>query len=238
MLKNDLVLIIAGHYCVATDYSALSNLAETEINSLMLGIEHYQYSLQQGQQVKLVIWVNDIGIAPMEREQYQQSYQLPDNYADLLKQADIPENNIIIRFESRARNRASKIVGQLKRRYPDVINELSADDNELTRCVDSELCISKDIAQTVLSINDIKGFPLVIKEGGAAKCCAILAIFFSELVQSFQPVKIIGIFNFVYTERIKLGMYVAQMLLEFNTPVHCSFCDETHVISTKEFIVN
>jgi len=235
MSCNNLVLIIAGHYCIASDYSALSNLAETEINSLILGIEHYQDALQQGQQAKLVIWINDIGITPMEREQYQRSYRLPYNYANLLMQADMPENDIIIRFESRARNRASKIVGQLKRRYPDVISELFADDSGLIRCVDTESCFSNNTKQKVLTIQDEIGSPLVIKEGDSAKCCAILAQFFSELERVYQPVKIISVFNFFYTERIKLGLYVADTLLEFNTPVYCSFCDETSVITNSDF---
>ena len=236
MVNNDLVLVIAGHYCVSADYSELSHQAESEINSLVLGIDQYQDHLQRGNLVKLVIWVNDIGITPMEREQYQQTYQLPDNYAALIKQANIALESVIIRFESQARNRASKLVRQLKRLHPHLISELSASEAELVRCVDYEICPADEPTKTVLTIKNAKGLPLVIKEGGAAKCCAILATFFSELEIQFKPVKMIAVFNFLYTERIKAGMYVAQTLLDFNTPVSCIFCDERQQISSELFI--
>jgi hypothetical protein len=227
------VLIIAGHYCVANDYAELSNLAETEINSLNIGIEQYYYYLQQGNQVKLVIWVNDIGLTTIERQQFQQNYQIPDNYADLLIKSGIESANIIIRFESRARNRASKIVRQIKRDFPELITELSADDTELVRCVDSDFCSREQAATMVLAIHDDKGLPLVIKEGGAAKCCAILATFFNELVAQFQPLKIIAVFNFVYQERIKAGYYVACTLLNFNSSLDLLFCNEDQIVKEE-----
>jgi hypothetical protein len=47
---------------------------------------------------------------------------------------------------------------------------------------------------------------------------------------SFQPKKIFGVFNFVYKERIKAGLFVAQTLLDFDTPTNCVFCNETQTI--------
>ncbi len=234
--EANLVLIIAGHYCVANDYAELSNFAETEITSLKIGIEQYHYYLQLGNQVKLVIWVNDIGLTALERQQFHQSYQIPDNYMGILKEAEIDLSNIIIRFESRARNRASKIVRQIKRDFPELITELASDDSALVRCLESDVCSNEQHASMVLTINDERGLPLVIKEGSAAKCCAILATFFSELLVQFQPLKIIGVFNFIYQERIKAGHYVASRLLKFNLPMAILFCNEKQIIKEERYV--
>lgn len=231
MTKDNVVLIIAGHYCVSEAYSDLSHLSETEVMSLRMGIEQYQSYNKQGIEAKLVIWVNDIGLEPHDRKRYQQNYQLPSNYADLIKQDDISLNNIVIRFESQARNRASKVVRQLKKLQPDLIKEQSSKNRNLKRCVDADICSEKP----VITIDDRNGFPLVIKEGGAAKCCAIFATFLTELVTTFQPVIIVGVFNFVYIERIKTGIYVAQSLFNFDTPARILFCDERRMIHSEEF---
>ncbi|NOQ81216.1 MAG: hypothetical protein GQ548_01655 [Methylophaga sp.] len=234
MREGNLILVIAGHYSVSEDYSELSHLAKTEVNSLRIGIKNYQHYLKLKYSVRLVIWINDIGLTPLERKQYQQFYTLPDNYTALLKEAAIPLDKVVIRFESQSRNRASKLVRQLKRQYPEVITELASSNSELKRCINTDLCEPNATGQTVLTIDDGNGFPLVIKEGGAAKCCAILALFFTELAQTFQPIKIIGVFNFLYVERIKAGLYVAQSLLDFNIANSFLFCDETRLIHSEE----
>ncbi len=232
-----MVLIIAGHYCVAEDYAELSHLAETEITSLKLGIEQYQSNLQQGSKVRLLIWVNDIGINPVQRERLHQHYVIPRNYADIISQAGILLSDVIIRFESQTRNRASKLLRQLKRHQPNLITEQSAENNQLIRCIDSHNCTSNSDNKLVLTINDSQGKPLVIKEGGAAKCCAILATFFSGLSDEFEAVKMIAVFNALYIERIKSGIYVAHTLLNFNTPFKALFCDESQTINSDYYSI-
>ena len=232
-MSNDLILVIAGHYCVSADYADLSNLADTEIHSLELGIEQYQQYKEQGLSVKLVIWVNDIGLEPQQRERLLQDYHLPSNYSELLTQAKIFDRDIIVRFESRARNRASKWIRKLKHDQTSVIYELSASNTHLIRCIDAEQCHTKEATKTVLCIDDKQGQPLVIKEGGAAKCCAILATFFNELEEKYQVIKMIGIFNFLYVKRIHAGQFVAQTLLDFDTPMEFLFCDETKLVKTE-----
>jgi len=236
---KDIVLIIAGHYCVSADYAELSHHAETEVTSLRLGIQQYLNKQEEGKSVKLVIWVNDIGISPVERKLFQQHYSIPDNYLNLITQAGINPSDVIIYFESQTRNRASKLVRHLKRDQANLVKEVSAIDRHLIRCVESDSPISAtDDTKTVLTINDPRDKPLVIKENGAAKCCAILATFFSELENQFQSIEMIAIFNVLYIERIKAGIYVAQTLFDFATPINTLFCNETQIVMTEQHINN
>jgi len=232
---KDTVLIIAGHYCVSADYAELSNHAETEVTSLILGIEQYLNIQNQGKLAVFVIWVNDIGINPVERKAFQQHYSIPDNYSNLIIKAGIRLPDVIIQFESQTRNRASKLVRHLKRDQANLIKEVQATECHLIRCVESDSLIStSDETKMVLTISDSQDKPLVIKENGAAKCCAILATFFSELEQQFQGVEMIAIFNVLYIERIKAGIYVAQTLFNFGTPISTLFCNETRIVMTEQ----
>ena len=230
-----MILIIAGHYCISEDYAELSHLAKTEIMSLKLGVEQYQNKQQQGRKVRLLIWVNDIGINPVERERLHQYYVIPKNYAEIISQAGILLSDVIIRFESQTRNRASKLLRQLKRQHPHLITEHSSTNKQLIRCVDSEPCTSESDNKLVLTIKDSQGKPLVIKEGGAAKCCAILATFFSGLSEEFEVTNMVAVFNALYIERIKSGIYVAHTLLNFNTPFKVLFCDEFQTVNSNYY---
>jgi len=67
-------------------------------------------------------------------------------------------------------------------------------------------------------IDNTDAQPLIIKPNGTATCCSIFKSFFSALSHQFQAVEIIAIFNFIYIERIKNDIYVAQTLLDFDKP--------------------
>jgi hypothetical protein len=233
---SEMVLIVAGHYCISSVLSDLSHLAESELTSFRLGTEKYLTYRREGYQARLIVWVNDIGILPLERAKLQANYQLPDNYLSVLDEAEISIDDVVIRFESQSRNKASKCLRQMKRQYPQIITETSSLDDGLIRCVDNEQC-SELLESQVLTINNDDGGTLVIKEGGAAKCCAILATFFSDLNNHFKPVKVIGIFNFIYIERIKAGMFVAQSLYSYTTPTTQIFNDGQHVLMTETYNV-
>ena len=69
--------ILGGHYCVAPDLEDLSSDAETEQNTFAFSAELSAAIKRLGKHADLVLWVNDIGIDPVERSQLKEQYCLP-----------------------------------------------------------------------------------------------------------------------------------------------------------------
>jgi hypothetical protein len=77
-------VIIAGHYCLSDTLSELSNSGESEYNTFLFGVLLTKKLLLMGNKPSLVLFVNDIGIDPIDRADIKTNYNIPDNYKHLL----------------------------------------------------------------------------------------------------------------------------------------------------------
>ena len=60
----DSSVVVAGHYCLAEAMQDLSHDGVEEVSSFQLGAKLVAATLDSGGQSRLILWVNDIGIAP------------------------------------------------------------------------------------------------------------------------------------------------------------------------------
>ncbi|CAH9050771.1 hypothetical protein PSECIP111854_00599 [Pseudoalteromonas sp. CIP111854] len=222
---NKEVAILAGHYCVAPQLSELSHEGEAEHFSFALGIAVYRALVKQSITARLILWVNDIGISSEQREQLKQQFALPQNYVSILQHAQIPVTTVEVIFESASRNKASTLLRQKIKQNPEGFQKLTSEDPDLVRCIDLDSC-SIEVGKSVYAITGPEGLPLVMKEGSNPKCNLILATLFYRIAQSNPDLLFVNIFNDIYIERIRLGIFVAKQVYELPQPFINLFCDD------------
>jgi hypothetical protein len=219
-------VIVAGHYSVAAHMSDFSDTGPAELMSFALGAELVQRSMAHGRISRVVLWINDIGIDQVERAKLRQQYAIPDNYATVIKNANLNEDNIKVMYESSTRNKASTTLRKLYTRKPHLFTRIDASEKELVRCVNNNTCAFEErtgeIAYVIRGPNNEQ---LVIKEGPNPKCNLILATLFHDLTELFAPSIIVNIFNDIYEYRITLGEHVARTIFGLSTPIMNVFCD-------------
>lgn len=219
-------VIIAGHYCMAAHMQELSSTGDAEIMCFELGVQLLKRALSNGNHHDLVIWVNDIGINRQQRERMKETYTLPDNYQRVLDSHGLDSSNVTVMFESSMRNKASTLVKKILKQQPGRLTKVHANNANLVRCVQNIGCdLSMQTENHAYVIEGPNKEQLVIKEGPAPKCNLILATFFNELATMFSPQHFVNIFNDVYAYRLRLGVHVANNLLNNTITMTNILCD-------------
>lgn len=227
-LNNSRITIIAGHYCIADDLSDLSNEGETEQFSFELGVSTYKELKVSGNMPTLVLWINDIGINVEQRKLLKESYVIPKNYERILKEHSIEKSEVSILFESTARNKASVLFRKSYKRTPKKYKIFSSNEESLVRCIDNSHCeVEED--KKVYAISGPDGLPIVMKEGNNPKCNLILGTLFYSIIKTYKSDIILNIFNDIYIDRLRLGMFVGKNVYDFNTRFINFFCDEEKI---------
>lgn len=224
------VAVVAGHYCVAPELEDLSHEGDAETLSFQKGLEAQAALRAGGRQAVLCLWVNDIGISAAQRAQMKEGYRVPDNYARLARAAGVPASDILVLFESAARNKASTLLRKLSKSMPALFRRHHSSESGLMRCVEGASCeIGQD--QWAYVIDGPEGENLVVKEGPNPKCNLILATLFLGLSQQHGCDGIVNVFNSIYVNRIRLGAYVFDRLFASVNPVVFDhyFCDEARI---------
>ncbi len=222
------ISIIAGHYCVAPDLSDLSNEGESEIFSFKLGVSVYCELKKMNVSSKLILWINDIGIDKIQRKQLKENYTIPDNYLKILNNKDLSKSEVNVVFESTSRNQASVLFRKVYKRTPDKFKIYSSNDQSLIRCIDNDVCVIEE-NKKAYTIEDIDGSPIVMKEGSNPKCNLILGTLFRSIIKTYNSDVILNIFNDIYIDRIRLGVYVGTQVYDINTKFINFFCDEDSI---------
>lgn len=221
------IAVVAGHYCVAPELTELSNEGDAETLSFQEGLKVHAALHAAGKQVLLCLWVNDIGISTTQRAHMKGAYQVPENYARLARAAGIPVSDILVLFESTARNKASTLLRKLNKSTPTLFRSHRSDESSLMRCVEGVSCeVAPD--QRAYVIDGPEGENLVVKEGPNPKCNLILASLFLGLRQQHGCDGMVNIFNSIYVNRIRLGAFVFTQLFADTNPLVFEhyFCDE------------
>lgn len=218
--------ILAGHYCVNKEFEELGPDNDAELTSFEIGLELLIDLRLKGKEVKLYLWINDIGIAPEERERFKSHFTLPEPYENLVrnKSCQSIKDHFVILFESTIRNRASGIVKKVRKESPHLFDECESNDPRLIRCVDSQGCGLSD-GKKVYTIKSRSGAPIVVKEGPNPKCNLILATLFDVILTRNGSGRIINVFNSIYSNRIELGQYVYEKLFSKPSSNLNIFCD-------------
>ena len=224
------VAVVAGHYCVAPELEDLSSRGDAETLSFQKGLEVHAALRDGGRQSVVCLWVNDIGISSGQRAQMKASYQIPDNYVQLAHQAGVAASDIQVLFESAARNKASTLLRKLSKNMPELFRRHHSSESGLMRCVEGVSCeIGQD--QRAYVIDGPEGENLVVKEGPNPKCNLVLATLFLGLREQHGCDGIVNVFNSIYVNRIRLGVYVFERLFSRVSPVVFDhyFCDEARI---------
>jgi len=202
--------VIAGHYCLAEHLRDLSHDGESEELSFLAGVHVYARLRALNRPAVLLLWINDIGLDPITRQRIKESYQIPDNYATILDQFGVPAKDVDVQFESTARNKASVWFRKIYDQNPEKFQVFTSSEKTLIRCVDPvDVCALESDAKAY-TIPTALGEPLVMKEGPHPKCNLILATLFAMAVRRRGIQRFVNIFNDIYCERIRLGIYVAR----------------------------
>ena len=223
--------IIAGHYCVAEELEDLSHQSPAEQLSFDKGAKLLRTMKDNGKEGVLVLWVNDIGIDKVKREQLKVNYQLPENYRIILEKYSLGEDSVEVVFESSMRNKASTSLRKIAKTKSNILTKVDPRDPSLIRCINKETCeIGGPTAGHVYAVEGPDKDMLVVKEGTNPKCNLILGTFLTEVAKRHSPDAIVNIFNAIYTSRIRFGVHVANHLLDNKVDVHNFFCDEDKVM--------
>jgi hypothetical protein len=232
LFLNKRISIVAGHYCVASDLSDLSNEGTSELFSFKLGIRTHKILKEKNISSKLVLWINDIGIDQIQRQQLKENYKIPDNYSEILMNEGISPSEILIIFESTSRNQASVLFRKVYKKTPSKFKIFSSNDKSLVRCIDNDNCtIEED--KKVYAIEDPKGNPIVMKEGTNPKCNLILGSLFRSIINTNSSDIVINIFNDIYIDRIRLGIFVGTQVYDLKVKFVNFFCDEDSVFEEE-----
>lgn len=221
------VAIVAGHYCVSEGLPELSNTGAPETMSFLAGAKLVKHLQRQEQKSVLLLWINDIGICPVERAALKEASRIPNNYLGILESEGLSTEVVTVMFESSMRNKASTDLRKILKKKPDIFRRLPSDRPGLVRCIDPVLCsIEGDIDERFVYVVDgPKGEELVVKEGPNPKCNFILANLISQIIKSYRSTKIVHIFNDLYMSRIGLGVHVAHLLYDVRADFTNLFCD-------------
>lgn len=234
--SNQEIIIFAGHYCISPELADLSSEGETESFSFELGIRLYQSLLKHDLKPRMILWVNDIGINAEERNAIKESFTIPENYCQTLKNAGVNQDAVKVVFESSSRNKASTLLRKRMKKTPEKFKKYNSGDSNLIRCIDMDVC-SIEENKTVYTIPGPEGDPLVMKEGSNPKCNLILATLFYQSAQKNDDALFINVFNDIYIERIRLGTFVAKEVYDMNQTFINLFCDEDSFYR-EDFTIN
>jgi hypothetical protein len=227
--------ILAGHYCVAEELEELSAASPSEECSFVVGVRLLETAREQGTPAKLTVWINDIGIDTEARKVLKQEYRLPSNYARILELAGVDAADVGVAFESSTRNKASTHVKRLSSRHPELFKRIPSDSAGLVRCV--EACSTpqeNDETKLAYVIDGPAGEPLVVKDGPHPKCNLILATLFDDVRKAADARTVVTVFNGIYVNRIRLGMFVARELLGLKADFENVFTFEDYTCQRGE----
>ena len=227
-------VVIAGHFCLAEHMQELAYDGEPEMHSFTTGAAMVRRSIDSGQASQLVLWVNDIGITPEQRESYRDTGVIPDDYLQIMQSENLGEERLTVILESTMRNKASTLLRKLFKRDPQLFDKVDSQDPGLVRCVSRGVCDPFSVEPTKDSayvVDGPQGERLVVKEGPNPKCNLILATFFQELQKRFDPQHIFALFNDVYAYRLSLGTHVAQAVLGNPVPISVLLSDGEQIYS-------
>jgi hypothetical protein len=210
------VVILGGHYCINPELTHLSEDGVAELASFEAAVQLYVHVKTHQPDVfaRLVLWVNDIGIDQAARTQLKQTYRLPQGYLDRLRQHEVMEDEVVVEFESAIRNKASTNIRQIHKLNPSLFTLVDSSEQGMERCIEKELCdLSAPAPVTCYTITGPNERPLVLKEGPHPKCNLILASLYHKYSKGHEinPV-IVNIFNGIYKNRIRLGMFVYRQV--------------------------
>lgn len=234
-MKNaDNLIILAGHYCLAPELSELSNEGASEQLSFEKGVKLFKAEREKGRNVKLYIWVNDIGVDAGVREEFRNGLNngAPDNYREIAQSYGIQSCDIKIVLESVTRNRATKELRKIYKLNPEQFYLMESGDTSLVRCVDSAACgLNTTEVKKVYAITGPAKEHLVVKEGPNPKCSLILATLFQTLAGPDGKTEIVSYFNEIYVNRLRLGLYVySKLFSRAEVSVNTYFCSSEQCI--------
>lgn len=89
-------IVIAGHFCLAEHMQELAYNGEPELHSFATGAAMVRRSIDSGQASRLVLWVNDIGITPEQRESYRHAGVVPDDYRQIIQSENLDEEQLTV----------------------------------------------------------------------------------------------------------------------------------------------
>lgn len=220
------VAIVAGHYCISPGLEDLSHEGEAEQASFRMGAQLFAKLGRGASGHALVLWINDIGVAPAEREIIKREYRVPDAYRAILDEQGVDEREVTVLMESTVRNTASTLLRKLVKAKPELFEVMPGDDPRLVRCVDDSGCaLERRVGTSVYVVRGPAGEQLVVKDGPNPKCNLILATLFRHLTSRLDASVIVNIFNDIYVNRIRLGVHVARTVLDNAVPFTNVFCD-------------
>jgi hypothetical protein len=222
--------VVAGHYCLSPELASLSHDQETEASCFAHGVDIVRNVQQAGGYVRVVLWINDIGIDAAERARIKQDYQLPENYRQIIDEAGLTQADVQVLFESAMRNKASTTLQQLAARKPHLFRKLPSTHEGLVRCIDTDFCSIDVQGRDAYVIDGPNGVPLVVKEGPNPKCNLILATLFNRIMKDHQPDAIVNVFNAIYVNRIALGVHVSRRIYDCAVPMANLFVDGTEIV--------
>lgn len=226
--KSKNISIIAGHYCVAEELNDLSSNGAAENLSFELGVYTYKQLKKTNNIPSLTLWVNDIGIPKEQRKLLKDNYQLPDNYQIILDKHEFDNNDLNVLFESTFRNKSSVLFRKAFKKTPNKFKVYPSSDKTLVRCIENSNC-QIGASKNAYAIDGPDSKPLVMKEGPNPKCNLILGTLFRGIDNMNNSNIILNIFNNIYINRIRLGIFVAQRLYDLNTDFINFFCDDDEV---------
>lgn len=218
--------IVAGHYCVAPLLAELSNRGRAEAYTFAFGLQLLKQWEQRGVEPELVLWINDIGVAPDKRRELKATYHLPENYQRLASKEDVDTSRVRVFFESTMRNRASVLLRKLHKRSPQLFERVPSGAGDLVRCVDESDCqLLPQQGMTSYVVLGPHGERLVVKDGPNPKCNLILATFFQVLHQRLASALVVNVFNELYESRLELGEHVCKAVLGSEQRFVTLLCD-------------
>jgi hypothetical protein len=202
-------VIFAGHYCLNEELEGLGNEGTAEYLSWKEGVTKF---LEDKNNSKLVLWINDIGIDVDTRNDLKENYILPDNYLKVLEEGGLTSDSVDLVFESSVRNKASKFIK--KNKDKGFISVVDSKEDGLIRCVENDICeLDKNINKKSYVIEGPEEKKLVVKDGPNPKCNMILATLFKKYdCNSKENIEFINIYNAIYKNRIKLGIHVYRTI--------------------------
>jgi len=210
------LVIFGGHYCINDELAHLSADGAAEQASFASSVDLFvrERSRRPSGRVRLILWVNDIGIDKARRDALKEDYQLPPSYMACLVARGVEPEAVAVEFESSIRNKASTWVRQIHKRNPHLFQIASSTTAGMDRCIDKEVC---DLSETAVNCYTITGpnqRPLVLKEGPNPKCNLILASLYQKYTQGYPSSVVVNVFNAIYKNRIRLGAFVYKHVFE------------------------
>jgi len=213
---GDNILIHIGHF----KYSV--GVGPIEIKSFEDGLSFGEELKKEKKNVKYRLLVDDIGITPEKRIKIKESFRLPKAYIDKLDEHNLKETEVDVIFESSMRNKASRILSDMKIPGKEKITKaMVAVDQacEFERCVpqSDHSKKNKEDREIYSIIDPYSGIPLILKEGSNPKCNLIIACSYYKDVEKYNS--IISFYNAYWEQRMQYGAMVAKLLFNIEKPI-------------------